>query len=49
MERYAALIIAAAIVLFWIVAVSPVLVSGVFIVAIALAWCRWLDRPVEHR
>ena len=49
MDRYAALVIATAIVLFWIVAVVPVVVSSALIVAVALAWCRWLDRPVEHR
>ena len=45
MERWAAPVFAAAIVVFWIVAVSPVLVSSALIAAIAVAWCRALDHP----
>jgi hypothetical protein len=45
MERCAALVVAAAIVLSWIVAVSPVLFSSALIAAVAIAWCRALDHP----
>ena len=45
MERCAALVFAASIVLFWIVAVSPVVVSSALIATVAVAWCRGLDHP----
>ena len=43
MERNAVLVVVLALVLFWIIAFSPVLVSSALIAVIAVAWCRAVD------
>jgi hypothetical protein len=43
MERGAALVVGSALMLFWFVAVSPVLVSSALVAALAAAWCRGVD------
>jgi hypothetical protein len=45
MERFAAGVFAASLVLFWIVAVAPVPVSTAIIAGLAGAWCWALERP----
>jgi hypothetical protein len=45
MARYAVLVVVPALILFWIVAFSPVLVSSALIASIVVAWCRAVDHP----